>query len=975
MTRTRPTLSPLLVGRDELLVLVDRRISDASAGRGSLLLLAGEAGIGKTRVVGTAIQKARAAGFRVSKGDLSPQDILVPLASIFDLARTMRREAFGDLGPELLHVQGGKGADSLGSRRVLVREIADRILAAIDRPTVLGFEDLQWADELSLEVVGELARGARDLPLLLLGTYRFDDLPLGTIHREWRARLLTQRLAEEVPIERLSLDQTALVTTLLLGTGLPASREVAEAVHARTNGIPLHIEELLGALSDDADLDGRFIHDTAVPSTIEDAILARASRLSEDAQAVARAGAVMGRCFVPEVLAGILDRQLGELDAPLEELVKSSILYPFEHIDRGFYDFRHQLLRDALYKSVPATELRKLHARAAEFGAQLVGASEIHASVHFERAGMRAQAYRAALAGARAAAAISSRHEAFELYRRAIANLPRDLGASDLGDLYREYADAALAVDDVPVIEDAATLSRQYYLEAGRPVDSAQALATLATSARRDVRPRSERKALLDQADAELAPLPTSPERSEALADVRLLQAILETDGVRLSEARALFAQARQLIRDSGRDRTSLEVYELDIEYMLAEIDVLRGAPESGLSAMLAVARRARDARMESTGVTAYRVEADVAFRVMEHGSSRIGIEEGIRYADEIQQSYCRHVMAATSALVAWADGRWDEAISAAELELVQRGSRRGTMGSRAALAFVAFGRGDVERARTLLDASLAISRPSGEVDLILPALWGLSETALVAGDPGRAVDHCREALEIAAPTGERALLVPFVVTVVRANLADRRPEAARQWLERLRPMIEHWAIAQPALEHADGLIRVATGAIVAGRTALEAAAAGWDRRGRVWEATWARVDLATALLRANRYVEARRLIAEARETAASVRSTPLLSRVDELERQIRGRGREQEAWFPLTVREFEVARQIAAGLTNAQIADELFVSPKTISAHVEHILAKLGAARRTEVAAWVATATGPESSHGTPAVAVIGLR
>lgn len=952
----RPAQSPLLVGRDDLLVLAGRRIGEAAVGHGHLLLLAGEPGIGKTRIVGAAIHKARAAGFRIAKGDLSPQDILVPLASLFDLARTMRPDAFGDLGAELLEVRGGKGADSLGSRRILVREIADRILVAIDRPTMLVFEDLQWADELTLEVVGELARGGRELPLLLIGTYRFDDLPAGTIHREWRARLLTQRLAEEIRLERLSREGTGLVTTLLLGTGLPAPREVVDAVHQRTNGIPLHIEELLGALDDDGDPNGRLIREAAVPSTIEDAILARAARLSPEAQAVARAGAVMGRCFVPEVLAGVMDRQLADLDGPLEELVKASVLYPFEHVDRGFYDFRHQLLRDALYDSVPAAELRRLHARAAEFGAQLVGASEIHASAHFERAGMRKQAYRAALAGARAASAISSRYEAFELYRRAVANLPATLEASELGDLYAEYCNAAFAVDDVVVMERTANLARQYYLEARRPVEAARALFSLAGVARREVRPRSERRALLEGAETELASLPESPLRSEALADLRMLQAILDLDIVMLPEARAHFEESRRLIRESGADQTAIENTELDIDYMLAEADVLEGSPSIGLPVMLSIARRARDARMESTGVTAFRVAADVAFRVMEHGPSRIGIEEGIRYADEIQQSYCRHVMAATSALVAWADGRWDDAIRVAELELVQRGSRRGTMGSRAALAFVAFGRGDVERARSLLDAALAISRPSGEVDLILPGLWGLAETALIAGDPGRAMDHCREAIEVAAPTGERALLVPFIVTAVRAALADRRPEAAGQWLERVRPMVERWAIAEPALRHADGLLKTSTGATVAARDALQQAVAGWDARGRIWESAWARLDLAACLLRGNRHREAMPLLAEVRTMGSRLDSTPLVARTDELGRSARAHGAEQEPWHPLTAREFEVARKVAAGGTNAEIAGELFLSPKTVSAHVEHILAKLGVARRAEIAAWVAS-------------------
>src|SRR5439155_17236822 len=124
---TAPTLeSPLVVGRDSTLALLKRRLDDAKAGRGSMLLFAGEAGIGKTRLIRAALRQAGTAGFKMSKGDLAPQDLLVPLASIGDLARTMHRETFGDLGAELLAMRGGKGGDSLASRRILVHEISDR---------------------------------------------------------------------------------------------------------------------------------------------------------------------------------------------------------------------------------------------------------------------------------------------------------------------------------------------------------------------------------------------------------------------------------------------------------------------------------------------------------------------------------------------------------------------------------------------------------------------------------------------------------------------------------------------------------------------------------------------------------------------------------------------------------------------------------------------------------------------------------
>jgi DNA-binding CsgD family transcriptional regulator/tetratricopeptide (TPR) repeat protein len=968
MTSPKVLESPLLVGRDSVLAQVTRRIEEAKAGRGLLLLFAGEAGIGKTRLIRAALRQAVAAGFRTSKGDLAPQDLFVPLASIGDLSRTMRRDAFGDLGPDLLAMRGGKGGDSLASRRILVHEISDRIVAAIDRPTALAFEDLQWADELSLEVIGELARASGDLPLLLLASYRRDELPSGSIHREWRSRLLTQRFAEEVQLDRLSRDDTALVTTLILGTGLPAPRDVVDAVHERTNGIPLHIEELLAALASDP-IDGRAIRDAAVPGTIEDAVLARAARLSDDARAVARAGAVFGRCFVPEVVAGITNRRADELDAPLEELVNAGILFPFDFVDRGFYDFRHQLLRDAMYRSTPPAERRRLHARAAEFGKDIVGASEIHASVHYERAGLKADAFRAALAGAKAAGAMVSRFEEFELYRRAIANVPDGLTASELGDLWMAYGNAAFSVDDVPAIEDACTRARAYYIEAGKPIDAASALVALSGHARRDVRPRSERVALLDQADAELAALPPSPERSAVLADVRHMRAILELDGVRLPEARALLSECMTFMLESNVEQTPLDNTRLDLDHTRAWADVLGGDIKGGLARMIEISREARERRFESTGVTGYRVAADVAIRMMEYPTSVLGVTEGLRYADEIEQSYCRHVIAATSSHLAWVEGRWDQATPVAELELVEPGSRRGTLGSRSVLAYVAFGRGEVARARELLDAALAIARPSGEIDLVLPALWGLAETALVAGDPARALDHCHEALELAAPTAERALLVPFVVTGVRAALGARRPEVAERWLHRTRGLLAGWdEMARPALDHADGLVRLAAGSTVSARTSLEAAVGGWDARGRIWEATWARLDLATCLVRGNRYAEGLVVLDRVLDVATRLGSSPILERADEVAKLARARGGELEPWHPLTAREFEVAKLIARGLTNAEIGEQIFVSPKTVSAHVEHILAKLGVARRAEIAAWTSTIAAPTERAGTPA-------
>jgi DNA-binding CsgD family transcriptional regulator/tetratricopeptide (TPR) repeat protein len=949
MRPARQVQSPLLVGRDELLVLADRMIDDAAAGRGRVLLLAGEAGIGKSRLQWAIIRRAEAAGFRLALGDLSPHDSQLSLAALFDMAQGMRDDPhFRTLGEELLAVRGGKGGDSLASRQLLVHDVVDLLIGAIDGPTLIRIDNLQWADELTLEVMSELARRAPKLPLLLVGAYRLDELPLASVHREWRSRILSQRHAEEARLRRLTYDETALVTSLIIGNGLPAPREVVAAVYERTDGNPLHVEELLAALPDEALSSGRAIREAHVPDTIEDAVLVRFARLTPAAQSAARAGAVIGRCFIPDVLAGLLDRPVTDLDAPLGELVEHGFLHPFQYVDRGYYDFHHQLLRDALYGTVPPGELRRLHARAAEFGSLLVGGGEVHKSVHYEKAGLRQQAYRAALAAAQAAAAVTSRHESFELYRRAAANVPDELPAAERAALYDGYVEAAFAVDDVEVGIETAHEARRWHLEAGEPIQAAEALVSLAGMGRRDVWRLADRRSIIDQAVEELEALPPSPERDVVLADALDFRARFAIDVNDFATAEALFDDIQRL--DSSPDRVA------DVAYQRAEIGIHHGRVAEGLAGMLGYARMSRDANRESAGVTAFRWTSALATRVMDYPTAAVGLDEGLRWADEVEQSYCRHVMAATAAQLAWAGGRWDEAIPAAEIELVERGSRRGTLGSRDALGFVAFGRGDVERARTLLSDSLAIGRDSGEVELVLPPLWGLAETALVAGDPAGAIDRCEDALEIARAAHERPLLVPFVVTGVRAYLAARRPEAAESWLQRTSLELQGWERARAALDHGQGLVRLAAGSTVSARASLEAAVDGWDALGRIWEATWARLDLAACLVRGNRHLDALPVLAAVRDTAERLRSGPLLERVDELAGTARRRGTSDEPWWPLTTREFEIASHIAEGMTNAAIADELGLSPRTVGAHVEHILAKLGVARRAEIAAWVAT-------------------
>ena len=159
--------------------------------------------------------------------------------------------------------------------------------------------------------------------------------------------------------------------------------------------------------------------------------------------------------------------------------------------------------------------------------------------------------------------------------------------------------------------------------------------------------------------------------------------------------------------------------------------------------------------------------------------------------------------------------------------------------------------------------------------------------------------------------------------------------------------------MAEPALHHGRGLVALAAGSTGIARQELDAAVRGWDTCGRVWEATWARLDLASCLTRMNRFAEAVDAAAAARTVAAQLGSDPLAERAEALLRMARGRVAVDEPWRPLPPANSRWPGSSSDGLTNAEIATELGIAPKTASSHVEHILAKLGAARRAEIAAW----------------------
>ena len=154
----------------------------------------------------------------------------------------------------------------------------------------------------------------------------------------------------------------------------------------------------------------------------------------------------------------------------------------------------------------------------------------------------------------------------------------------------------------------------------------------------------------------------------------------------------------------------------LDAEILLGRIEIIDGNYESGMRDGMRAAREARDAGYESTGVTGYRNMALLAARIMDPQAAEAAIAEGLQYADAIEQSHCRQMIAGTLALLEWAAGHWDAADARARQDLSDRGCRRGMIGGQDVLGLVAMGRGRPDEARRWLAESLAIGRRIGEV-------------------------------------------------------------------------------------------------------------------------------------------------------------------------------------------------------------------------------------------------------------------
>ena len=372
-----------------------------------------------------------------------------------------------------------------------------------------------------------------------------------------------------------------------------------------------------------------------------------------------------------------------------------------------------------------------------------------------------------------------------------------------------------------------------------------------------------------------------------------------------------------------------------------------------------AIARATGDTQQEAEAARGYRMIGSSASALVEYDLAEHWLTEGIGYAEKVELWNHRHYMASHLAHVQWATGQWrgGRPDRAAAPWPTGAAASPPQITAQFVLGYLAMGRGDWSLAADLLGGAFGHGDRMAELQRLSPPLWGLAEAARCRGDHDTALRHCERGYQASADVTDASYLYPYLLTGVRAHLARGDVDAAQTWSDHVGAVLTVRAIpgTLPAIGHARGLLLLARGEVPAAYQALQAA-----ERVVAGPAPVLGRHLGAARPRGGR-----RPGAPPRRGGRAHRRGSRDRRRFRRRRSRRGRRSAQriiyqakpaEPWYPLSEREFEVARLVAAGLTNRQIAEQLVLAPKTISAHVTHILTKLGAARRAEIGAWCAT-------------------
>src|SRR5439155_11383792 len=444
---------------------------------------------------------------------------------------------------------------------------------ARERPIVIVIEDLHWADEASLELFPHLARKLRDVPLLLLWTYRTDELYRRHPLRPVLAELSRNRVADDVGLHRLSEDDVAAFLREVMKLDRPPAVEFRRAIFETCEGNPLFMEEVVRALVERGDVeyrDGSWqrtkeVAEIAIPDTLRDAVLDRFRKLSTEAQDILLRAAVIGPRFDFDLLVRVTGAGDAIVVGALRAAIDAQLLLEIAGSERETgYAFRHALTRESVLLELLQPELRRIHAavgEAIESGSGDTGAPAEELAYHFDAAGDYARAFHYHDLAAREAYRLFAFARAARHLERAVELARNDEPA--LGDLQLRLADAAHVAAMPRRALRAAEEARRWF-EKGRDMRGAGLALTGMASYRWFLGETRGARSAAEDAARLLEPLGKSQELAGAYAMVARL-AYLDVDY-------SVAAEWGQHAVDMARDQMALSI-EADALITLGSAD------------------------------------------------------------------------------------------------------------------------------------------------------------------------------------------------------------------------------------------------------------------------------------------------------------------------------------------------------------------------------------------------------------------
>lgn len=388
---TQGVFTPM-VGREHELGLLLDRWPQAQDGKGQLVLLSGEPGIGKSRIVNTLRERLEAQGAGTLRFQCSPYYVnstFHPTIDHFERALKFRRDETTDSKLDKLeamvvgeydrplsdvrfiaamlsiHTDARYGAISMTPRKQkdeTLRALVDLTEAAArKRPSVALYEDMHWADPTSLEVMDLLVKRVRSIPLLIVLTHRPEFKP------KWES----QSHVTVLSLSKLTLTQSCAIVSKLAG-GKPLPDDLLKKILAKTDGVPLYVEELTKAIFESGELQDAGDHydyagvarSITIPATLRDSLTARLDR-SPAAREIAQIAATIGREFSHDLIAAVAHRSQPELDSALNQLTESGLVFRRGTLPEVTYTFKPALVQDAAYDSLLKSRRHALHAKIA----------------------------------------------------------------------------------------------------------------------------------------------------------------------------------------------------------------------------------------------------------------------------------------------------------------------------------------------------------------------------------------------------------------------------------------------------------------------------------------------------------------------------------------------------------------------------------------------------------------------------------